>query len=85
MPLFRTRTITPMRTKATTGAFNFNREHFQSNLNQATLTGKLDSATATEHMFRVEQLIAQNKHKEAQRFVDSINRSIGTGGEEKFK
>lgn len=74
----------PIRPRSTVGS-PINMQSFQNNLNMATLHGKVDAATATEHVFRVNQLIQQNKHKEATRFVNDLNRSLGFDNEAKFK
>lgn len=74
MPLFRIR-FTPHFKPRNTPKYDLNA--FKHNLTMATTQGKIDTATAIEHIHKAATLAAKEKHWEAARFIDQVHHSIG--------
>ena len=64
---------------------NYNINTFKQNLTMAASRGVIDTATAIEHVHKVSTLAAKEKHAEAARYINQLNKKLGFDTEHHFE
>lgn len=74
MSFFRTRFVPHLGSKMVP---KYDLNAFKQSLTMATTKGKIDTATAIEHIHKASTLAAKGNHREAAKFIDQVHRQLG--------